>query len=96
MVINQIVVAFNNGERTFTVPRDAAMLKISLASGSVEVYGKMTKDETFVKLSGVKQDLSVKTVAEAGITSFEVAGFHSVRLVNVDAPDDGVVSTLIG
>ena len=56
----------------------------------------MTKEEQYVQLSGVKANLDVSDTAEAGITTYEVAGMYSIKLTNNGAPEDGVVSTLIG
>ena len=96
MVISQVKVKFADGVREFLVSRSVAMAKISLESGSVKVEGRMTKDEQYVQLSGVKANLDVSDTAEAGITTYEVAGMYSIKLTNNGAPEDGVVSTLIG
>ena len=96
MVISQVKVKFANNEREFFVSRSVAMMKISLPSGAVKVEGRMTKEEQYVQLSGVKADLDVSDTAEAGITTYEVAGMYSIKLTNNGAPEDGVVSTLIG
>ena len=96
MVISQVKVKFANNEREFFVSRSVAMMKISLPSGAVKVEGRMTKEEQYVKLSGVKANLDVSDTAEAGITTYEVAGMYSIKLTNNGAPEDGVVSTLIG
>ena len=96
MVISQVKVKFANNEREFFVSRSVAMMKISLPSGTVKVEGRMTKDEQYVQLSGVKANLDVSEIAEAGITSYEVAGMYSIKLTNNGAPEDSVVSTLIG
>lgn len=96
MVISQVKVKFANSEREFLVSRSVAMMKISLPSGTVKVEGRMTKEEQYVQLSGVKANLDVSDLAEAGITSYEVAGMYSIKLTNNGAPEDGVVSTLIG
>ena len=96
MVISQIKVKFANNEREFFVSRSVAMMKISLPSGAVKVEGRMTKEEQYVQLSGVKANLDVSDTAEAGITTYEVAGMYSIKLTNNGAPEDGVVSTLIG
>ena len=96
MVISQVNVKFANNEREFFVSRSVAMMKISLPSGTVKVEGRMTKDEQYVQLSGVKANLDVSEIAEAGITSYEVAGMYSIKLTNNGAPEDSVVSTLIG
>ena len=96
MVISQVKVKFANNEREFFVSRSVAMMKISLPSGAVKVEGRMTKEEQYVQLSGVKANLDVSDTAEAGITTYEVAGMYSIRLTNNGAPEDGVVSTLIG
>ena len=96
MVISQVKVKFANNEREFFVSRSVAMMKISLPSGAVKVEGRMTKEEQYVQLSGVKANLDVSDLAEAGITSYEVAGMYSIKLTNNGAPEDGVVSTLIG
>ena len=96
MVISQVKVKFANNEREFFVSRSVAMLKISLPSGAVKVEGRMTKEEQYVQLSGVKANLDVSDTAEAGITTYEVAGMYSIKLTNNGAPEDGVVSTLIG
>lgn len=97
MVISQLKVKFDAQRiREYNVPRSAAMLKISLSSGVVKVEGRMTKEEQYVQLSGVKANLDVSDTAEAGITTYEVAGMYSIKLTNNGAPEDGVVSTLIG
>ena len=96
MVISQVKVKFANNEREFFVSRAVAMMKISLPSGAVKVEGRMTKEEQYVQLSGVKANLDVSDTAEAGITTYEVAGMYSIKLTNNGAPEDGVVSTLIG
>ena len=96
MVISQVKVQFANNEREFFVSRSVAMMKISLPSGAVKVEGRMTKEEQYVQLSGVKANLDVSDTAEAGITTYEVAGMYSIKLTNNGAPEDGVVSTLIG
>ena len=96
MVISQVKVKFANNEREFFVSRSVAMMKISLPSGAVKVEGRMTKEEQYVQLSGVKANLDVSDTAEAGITTYEVAGMYSIKLTNKGAPEDGVVSTLIG
>lgn len=96
MVISQVKVKFANNEREFFVSRSVAMMKISLPSGVVKVEGRMTKEEQYVQLSGVKANLDVSDTAEAGITTYEVAGMYSIKLINNGAPEDGVVSTLIG
>ena len=96
MVISQVKVKFANNERDFFVSRSVAMMKISLPSGAVKVEGRMTKEEQYVQLSGVKANLDVSDTAEAGITTYEVAGMYSIKLTNNGAPEDGVVSTLIG
>ena len=96
MVISQVKVKFANNEREFFVSRSVAMMKISLPSGAVKVDGRMTKEEQYVQLSGVKANLDVSDTAEAGITTYEVAGMYSIKLTNNGAPEDGVVSTLIG
>ena len=96
MVISQVNVKFANNEREFFVSRSVAMMKISLPSGTVKVEGRMTKDEQYVQLSGIKANLDVSEIAEAGITSYEVAGMYSIKLTNNGAPEDSVVSTLIG
>ena len=96
MVISQVKVKFANNEREFFVSRSVAMMKISLPSGAVKVEGRMTKEEQYVQLSGVKANLDVSDTAEAGITTYEVAGMYSLKLTNNGAPEDGVVSTLIG
>lgn len=96
MVISQVRVKFANNEREFFVSRSVAMMKISLLSGAVKVEGRMTKEEQYVQLSGVKANLDVSDTAEAGITTYEVAGMYSIKLTNNGAPEDGVVSTLIG
>lgn len=96
MVISQVKVLFASGVREFTVPRSVAMMKISLESGAVKVEGRMAKDEPYTQLSGVKANLDVSETAEAGITTYEVSGMYSVKLTNNGAPEDGVVSTLIG
>ena len=96
MVISQVKVKFANNERDFFVSRSVAMMKISLPSGVVKVEGRMTKEEQYVQLSGVKANLDVSDTAEAGITTYEVAGMYSIKLTNNGAPEDGVVSTLIG
>ena len=96
MVISQVKVKFANNEREFFVSRSVAMMKISLPSGAVKVEGRMTKEEQYVQLSGVKENLDVYDTAEAGITTYEVAGMYSIKLTNNGAPEDGVVSTLIG
>lgn len=97
MVISQVKVIFDaSGVRTFTVPRSVAMMKISLESGTVTVEGRMTKDEPYTQLSGVKANLDVSETAEVGITTYEVSGMYSIKLTNNGAPEDGVVSTLIG
>lgn len=96
MVISQVKVKFANNEREFFVSRSVAMMKISLPSGVVKVEGRMTKEEQYVQLSGVKANLDVSDTAEAGITTYEVAGMYSIKLTNNGAPEDGVVSTLIG
>ena len=96
MVISQVNVKFANNEREFFVSRSVAMMKISLPSGTVKVEGRMTKDEQYVQLSGVKANLDVSEIAEAGITSYEVAGMYSIKLTNNGAPEDSVISTLIG
>ena len=95
MVISQVKVQFANNEREFFVSRSVAMMKISLPSGAVKVEGRMTKEEQYVQLSGVKANLDVSDIAEAGITTYEVAGMYSIKLTNNGAPEDGVVSTLI-
>lgn len=97
MVISQVKVIFDaSGVRSFNVPRSVAMMKISLESGTVTVEGRMTKDEPYTQLSGVKANLDVSETAEAGITTYEVSGMYSIKLTNNGAPEDGVVSTLIG
>lgn len=96
MVISQVKVKFANNEREFFVSRSVAMMKISLPSGVVKVEGRMTKEEQYVQLSGIKANLDVSDTAEAGITTYEVAGMYSIKLTNNGAPEDGVVSTLIG
>lgn len=96
MVISQVKVKFANNEREFFVSRSVAMMKISLPSGAVKVEGRMTKEEQYIQLSGVKANLDVSDTAEAGITTYEVAGMYSIKLTNNGAPEDGVVSTLIG
>ena len=96
MVISQVKVKFANNEREFFVSRSVAMMKISLPSGVVKAEGRMTKEEQYVQLSGVKANLDVSDTAEAGITTYEVAGMYSIKLTNNGAPEDGVVSTLIG
>lgn len=96
MVISQVKVKFANNEREFFVSRSVAMMKISLPSGAVKVEGRMMKEEQYVQLSGVKANLDVSDTAEAGITTYEVAGMYSIKLTNNGAPEDGVVSTLIG
>ena len=96
MVISQVKVKFANNEREFFVSRSVAMMKISLPSGAVKVEGRMTKEEQYVQLSGVKANLDVSDTAEAGINTYEVAGMYSIKLTNNGAPEDGVVSTLIG
>ena len=96
MVISQVKVKFANNEREFFVSRSVAMMKISLPSGVVKVEGRMMKEEQYVQLSGVKANLDVSDTAEAGITTYEVAGMYSIKLTNNGAPEDGVVSTLIG
>lgn len=96
MVISQVKVKFANNEREFFVSRSVAMMKISLPSGAVKVEGRMTKEEQYVQLSGVKANLDVSDTAEVGITTYEVAGMYSIKLTNNGAPEDGVVSTLIG
>ena len=96
MVISQVKVKFANNEREFFVSRSVAMMKISLPSGAVKVEGRMTKEEQYVQLSGVKANLDVSDIAEAGITTYEVAGMYSIKLTNNGAPEDGGVSTLIG
>ena len=96
MVISQVKVKFANNEREFFVSRSVAMMKISLPSGAVKVEGRMTKEEQYVQLFGVKANLDVSDTAEAGITTYEVAGMYSIKLTNNGAPEDGVVSTLIG
>ena len=96
MVISQVKVKFANNEREFFVSRSVAMMKISLPSGVLKVEGRMTKEEQYVQLSGVKANLDVSDTAEAGITTYEVAGMYSIKLTNNGAPEDGVVSTLIG
>lgn len=96
MVISQVKVKFANNEREFFVSRSVAMMKISLPSGAVKVEGRMAKEEQYVQLSGVKANLDVSDTAEAGITTYEVAGMYSIKLTNNGAPEDGVVSTLIG
>ena len=96
MVISQVKVKFANNEREFFVSRSVAMMKIYLHSGAVKVEGRMTKEEQYVQLSGVKANLDVSDTAEAGITTYEVAGMYSIKLTNNGAPEDGVVSTLIG
>ena len=96
MVISQVKVKFANNEREFFVSRSVAMMKISLPSGAVKVEGRMTKEEQYVQLSGVKANLDVSDTAEAGITTYEVAVMYSIKLTNNGAPEDGVVSTLIG
>ena len=96
MVISQVKVKFANNEREFFVSRSVAMMKISLPSGAVKVEGRMTKEEQYVQLSGVKANLDVSDTAEAGITTYEVAGMYSIKLTNNGAPEDGVLSTLIG
>ena len=96
MVISQVKVKFANNEREFFVSRSVSMMKISLPSGAVKVEGRMTKEEQYVQLSGVKANLDVSDTAEAGITTYEVAGMYSIKLKNNGAPEDGVVSTLIG
>ena len=96
MVISQVKVKFANNEREFFVSRSVAMMKISLPSGAVTVEGRMTKEEQYVQLAGVKANLDVSDTAEAGITTYEVAGMYSIKLTNNGAPEDGVVSTLIG
>lgn len=96
MVISQVKVKFANNEREFFVSRSVAMMKISLPSGAVKVEGRMTKEEQYVQLSGVKANLDVSDTAEAGITTYEIAGMYSIKLTNNGAPEDGVVSTLIG
>ena len=96
MVISQVKVKFANNEREFFVSRSVAMMKISLPSGAVKVEGRMTKEEQYVQLSGLKANLDVSDTAEAGITTYEVAGMYSIKLTNNGAPEDGVVSTLIG
>ena len=96
MVISQVKVKFANNEREFFVSRSVAMMKISLPSGAVKVEGRMTKEEQYVELSDVKANLDVSDTAEAGITTYEVAGMYSIKLTNNGAPEDGVVSTLIG
>ena len=96
MVISQVKVKFANNEREFFVSGSVAMMKISLPSGAVKVEGRMTKEEQYVQLSGVKANLDVSDTAEAGITTYEVAGMYSIKLTNNGAPEDGVVSTLIG
>lgn len=96
MVISQVKIKFANNEREFFVSRSVAMMKISLPSGAVKVEGRMTKEEQYVQLSGVKANLDVSDTAEAGITTYEVAGMYSIKLTNNGAPEDGVVSTLIG
>ena len=96
MVISQVKVKFANNEREFFVSRSVAMMKISLPSGAVKVEGRMTKEEQYVQLSGVKANLDVSDTADAGITSYEVAAMYSIKLTNNGAPEDGVVSTLIG
>lgn len=96
MVISQVKVKFANNEREFFVSRSVAMMKISLPSGAVKVEGRMTKEEQYVQLSGVKANLDVSDTAEAGITTYEVAGMYSIKLTNNGAPEDSVVSTLIG
>ena len=96
MVISQVKVKFANNEREFFVSRSVAMMKISLPSGAVKVEGRMTKEEQYVQRSGVKANLDVSDTAEAGITTYEVAGMYSIKLTNNGAPEDGVVSTLIG
>ena len=96
MVISQVKVKFANNEREFFVSRSVAMMKISLPSGAVKVEGRMTKEEQYVQLSGVKANLDVSDTAEAGITTYEVAGMYSIKLTNNGAPENGVVSTLIG
>ena len=96
MVISQVKVKFANNEREFFVSRSVAMMKISLPSGAVKVEGRMTKEEQYVQLSGVKANLDVSDTAEARITTYEVAGMYSIKLTNNGAPEDGVVSTLIG
>ena len=96
MVISQVKVKFANNEREFFVSMSVAMMKISLPSGAVKVEGRMTKEEQYVQLSGVKANLDVSDTAEAGITTYEVAGMYSIKLTNNGAPEDGVVSTLIG
>ena len=96
MVISQVKVKFANNEREFFVSRSVAMMKISLPSGVVKVEGRMTKEEQYVQLSGVKANLDVSDTAEAGITTYEVAGMYSIKLTNNGAPEDGVVRTLIG
>ena len=96
MIISQVKVKFANNEREFFVSRSVAMMKISLPSGAVKVEGRMTKEEQYVQLSGVKANLDVSDTAEAGITTYEVAGMYSIKLTNNGAPEDGVVSTLIG
>ena len=72
------------------------MMKISLFLGVVRIEGRMTKEEQYVQLSGVKANLDVSDTAEAGITTYEVAGMYSIKLTNNGAPEDGVVSTSIG
>ena len=96
MVISQVKVKFANNEREFFFFFFVAMMKISLPSVAVKVEGRMTKEEQYVQLSGVKANLDVSDTAEAGITTYEVAGMYSIKLTNNGAPEDGVVSTLIG
>ena len=65
MVISQVKVKFANNEREFFVSRSVAMMKISRPSGAVKVEGRMTKEEQYVQLSGVKANLDVSDTAEA-------------------------------
>ena len=83
MVISQVKVKFANNEREFFVSRSVAMMKISLPSGAVKVEGRMTKEEQYVQLSGVKANLDVSDTAEAGITTYEVAGMYQIGRANV-------------
>ena len=81
------------GEREFHIPANASLIKLQVKSESVTVEGKLTKDSDYVKISGVKADLTKSTVAPVGITSFDVAGYYQVKLTYTGSDD--VISVMM-
>ena len=73
------------GEREFHVPANASLIKLQVKSGSVTVEGKLTKDSDYIKISGVKADLTKSTV--------DVAGYYQVKLTYTGSDD--VISVMM-